>query len=602
MGYPRSGWALAALLLLASLLAPATAAVSATGERPNRWRHVDAARLTPHTLAEAGELHAHARHQAHKEMLRAGHRVNHLPAAQPSSCVGSLGTVDPVASFGADPTGRRDSTQALTQAMTALTNTSAHAPDAMADCIANLGGATLDLGGGEFLISAPLIIPPHVGNVRIRGGTLRASPSFPPTRFLVEIGQAGCTTGCGGKVEKQKVCNEMIGLESLFFDASHIAAGGVLSQATMGTTVGPSCFFIGFVEAGLRVMGGHETILSDSWLAEYYWSDKHDPTTSRSIAVELNGQDNFVSNVIVFDYAKLGVLVNGAATILTGVHTWNGGGVGISINGSYGIQDRIIDCYLDYNSLDLVQPSATTVKNTFFLDTKARIFPDPSSSTAWSPKPKQPSIEAVVFRENTYNLGEWGGNESIVVVSSEGDDVTDKITPAQCQRFVVEDEISLSPAKLRQTRATQTLWQRNATEFRFDFSKQLIFPWIDTIVQYTVMLPRAQGQWKAPLVQHAAEMPQGSGEAVAVVRLSEPSDATVTIEVVQCVSAPGSGDHHDSGGGDVAPTGQCAATLTSLCHGARQSSKGNCFICCGQHHQELVGAACSQPDFDSFCQ
>jgi len=318
----------------------------------------------------------------------------------------------------------------------------------------------------------------------------------------------------------------------IFYTRKELVHGGVLSQATMGTTVGPSCFFIGFVEAGLRVLGGHETILSDSWLAEYYWSDKHDPA-STSIAVELNGQDNFISNVIVFDYAKMGVLVNGAATILTGVHTWNGGGVGISINGSYAIQDRVIDCYLDYNSLDLVQPSAITVKNTFFLDTKARIFPDPSVSSAWTPKPKHPSIEAVVFRENTYNLGDWGGNESIVIV--EGSDVADKITPAQCQRFVVEDEISLSPKKLRQTRATQTLWQPNATEFRFDFSEQLIFPWIDTIVSYTVMLPRSVEGFAAPLVQHAAEMPQGSGEAVAVVQLSESSDATVTIEVAQCV-------------------------------------------------------------------
>jgi hypothetical protein len=517
--------------LFAVLLAAPPAAVAAAAapdERPNRWRHIDAARPIPRTLAEAGELHTHAQHKVHTHMMRAGHSVQYLPTMQPPPSCGAAGTIDPVG-FGADPTGNRDSTQALTTAMAALTNRSAHAADPMADCIANLGGATLDLGGGEFLISAPLVIPPHVGNARIRGGTLRASPSFPPARFLIEIGQAGCTTGCGGKVEKQKVCNEMIGLDSLFLDSSHVAAGGVLSQATMGTTVGPSCFFIGFVEAGLRVDGGHETILSDSWLAEYYWSDKHDPASSRSIAVELNGEDNFVSNTIVFDYAKLGVLVNGAATILTGVHTWNGGGVGISINGSYGIQDRIVSCYLDYNSLDIIQPSAITVKNTFFLDTKARLFPDPSNSTAWNPRPKQPSIEAVVFRENTYNAGQWGGNESIVIVSS------DKIAPAECKRFVAEDELSLSPQKLRQTRATQTLWQANATEFRFDFSEQLIFPWIDTIVQYTVMLPRSHGAWTAPLVQHAAEMPQGSGEAVAVVRLSAPSDATVTIEVAQCI-------------------------------------------------------------------
>ena len=122
---------------------------------------------------------------------------------------------------------------------------------------------------------------------------------------------------------------------------------------------------------------------------------------------------------------------------------------------------------------------------------------------------------------------------SIVII--EGSDVAEKFTPAQCQRFVVADEISLSPKKLRQTRATQTLWQPNATEFRFDFSEQLIFPWIDTIVSYTVMLPRSVEGFAAPLVQHAAEMPQGSGEAVAVVQLSESSDATVTIEVAQCV-------------------------------------------------------------------
>ena len=62
---------------------------------------------------------------------------------------------------------------------------------------------------------------------------------------------------------------------------------------------------------------------------------------------------------------------------------------------------------------------------------------------------------------------------------------------------------------LLQTEDQPDVWEQAvcyATEF------------IDGIVQYTVMLPRAQGAWTAPLVQHAAEMPQGSGEAVAVVR------------------------------------------------------------------------------------
>ena len=71
------------------------------------------------------------------------------------------------------------------------------------------------------------------------------------------------------------------------------------------------------------------------------------------------------------DYAKVGVSIDGAASILEGVHTWNGGGVGIVVNGSYAIQDRLLGCYLDYNTLVLVDPSQTTVEDTFFLDTNA---------------------------------------------------------------------------------------------------------------------------------------------------------------------------------------------------------------------------------------
>jgi hypothetical protein len=63
---------------------------------------------------------------------------------------------------------RTDSTDAIEAAMAALTNVSARAAVPMASGIANLGGATLDLAGGEYLVSRPIVIPPMVGNVRIR--------------------------------------------------------------------------------------------------------------------------------------------------------------------------------------------------------------------------------------------------------------------------------------------------------------------------------------------------------------------------------------------------------------------------------------------------
>jgi hypothetical protein len=225
-----------------------------------RWRHIHFARPIPKSVEDAAALHAEAKAHVHKEMLRHGH----IPPAIPQSCEktpdSTASTASPLitpTAFGADPSGNTDSTHALTLAMASLTNVSAHASHPMADSIVDLGGATLDLLGGEYLISAPLIVPPHVGNLRIRGGTLRASPSFPATRFLIEVGQVGCNQ----KVS-QGVCNEFIGMDNLFFDAAHVAAGGLMVANTMGTTVGPSAFFTGFVEAGLRITGGHETILT----------------------------------------------------------------------------------------------------------------------------------------------------------------------------------------------------------------------------------------------------------------------------------------------------------------------------------------------------
>ena len=226
--------------------------------------------------------------------------------------------------------------------MAALLNATAP-PDlpGMASGIGNAGGAMLDLAGGVYLISSPIKVPIFLGNVRIGGsGTLRASPTFPADRYLIEVGSA---TDCKPK-DNQKVCNEFIAVEDLFLDAAHVAAGGVHVSMTMGTTVTNS-FITGFREAGVLVDQGHETVVHDCWLAEYYWSESHAKTTcdgagaGGSVGVLLNGEDNTVSDTIVFDFTCLGVRLNGAASLIHGVHSWNGGGVAISVNGSYDIQD-----------------------------------------------------------------------------------------------------------------------------------------------------------------------------------------------------------------------------------------------------------------------
>ena len=131
--------------------------------------------------------------------------------------------------------------------------------------------------------------------------------------------------------------------------------------------------------------------------------------------------------------------------------------------------------------------------------------------------------------QNTYALGaakQWGVNKSVVVVQPPA---PAKFTRAQCQHFVVEDEISAEKGTVVQTRARQTLRQTNATEWAFDFSEQLLLPWIDTVM-YSLAVPPG-----AKLVQHAAEEPQEAQGARVVVRTAEPTTATVTVEVAQCV-------------------------------------------------------------------
>jgi hypothetical protein len=51
----------------------------------------------------------------------------------------------------------------------------------------------------------------------------------------------------------------------------------------------------------------------------------------------------------------------------------------------------------------------------------------------------------------------------------------------------------------------------------------------------------------------------------------------------------------------VVPPSECEVALQQLCSRAKRSSKGNCFICTGQHQQAFLQAHCAQHDFDSFC-
>ena len=324
------------MLALTSSVLLATAAPTlnaATG--PLRWRDAASAErvaalralptppLSARGLAGAKALHADAKRRARQIAREAGHAAPIDPPPRPARAAAALGRCDrpgepsqpqgwSPSAWGADPSGRVDSSPAFGRMLSALFNASAH-HKRMAANIVDLGGATVDLGGGDYLLSQPLLVPPFFGNVHFVDGTLRAAPSFPPSSWLVQVGNLSCQPLLpNGKPDGQGSCVEFVTFSNMLFDAAHVAAGGVNIANAMGATVGPSAFFIGFKQAGVRIDGGHEVMIIEAWLAECYWSNfealggpcagespgsSSPEWKSESIGILINGPDNYLENV-----------------------------------------------------------------------------------------------------------------------------------------------------------------------------------------------------------------------------------------------------------------------------------------------------------------
>eukprot|EP01084_Bolivina_argentea_P084413 152665_1 len=93
-----------------------------------------------------------------------------------------------ITDFGGDPYGVNDSTYAFEEAINVAITRYGSPNTSMSNGIIDLGGVTFDLGGGDYLISSPLLIPPMYGNLRFIDGTIRASNTFKPiTSYLLNV-------------------------------------------------------------------------------------------------------------------------------------------------------------------------------------------------------------------------------------------------------------------------------------------------------------------------------------------------------------------------------------------------------------------------------
>lgn len=93
------------------------------------------------------------------------------------------------ADHGADPTGVKDSTAGLKAAIGVCLNQSALSPNGLfpgstsfpnQEGIRDMGGCIVDLDGGEYKISAPLLIPEYNANMVMGYGSIVADSAFSP--------------------------------------------------------------------------------------------------------------------------------------------------------------------------------------------------------------------------------------------------------------------------------------------------------------------------------------------------------------------------------------------------------------------------------------
>lgn len=278
-------------------------------------------------------------------------------AAVPAAAPTVLPSVDiNVIAYGGDPTGVADSTAALTAALAAV---AARAGGGGWPGVEGAGGVTLDLAGGVYRVSAPLVVPAGARDFTLSHGTLLAADGFPADRFLLEV---GATTG--------------LALVDLTLDARH--TGGCVKLTDALQTTVTRVQFLHYATTGLwgYGSGGHELLVDASFFAEYMYGEPGYNVTARKsgIGFWLDMPDSHVYNSIV-RCSRVGAVLRGGGNLLHGVHIYatcsqDGGPGGSDIAVGLvadGFMARVHGCYWDNSPLVATSMyDATYVGNVFY--------------------------------------------------------------------------------------------------------------------------------------------------------------------------------------------------------------------------------------------
>jgi len=213
-----------------------------------------------------------------------------------------------VLDYGADPTGKSDSSAAIVRCLEAAANMSSGLdPDIGASDL------SVSLEGGNYMVNSPVAFPGRSKGFGLNDGAIFAGPSFPIDRHLIEV----LPQADGTPTE--------LAFTNLVIDARH-KGGCFRSDAVVQITI-QEVFFLHFSTAGIYASGefgsGHELMVSKCFFAEYMWGEQgyDDKAAKTGIAVNMTYPDSHVIDSI-FRCSLIGVRNAGGSNLFQGLHIY----------------------------------------------------------------------------------------------------------------------------------------------------------------------------------------------------------------------------------------------------------------------------------------
>ncbi|XP_009379202.1 polygalacturonase QRT3 [Pyrus x bretschneideri] len=405
-----------------------------------------------------GTYHDQMRRMA---LMKASHTIRNKASTTQSYSTPTLyasaeSRVHHVTEYGADPTGRSDSTEALQQAI--LHAFGSPLDGHLIKGVADLGGTQVHLDGGTYKISRPLLLPDTGGgNFMIHGGSLHASDDFPTDRHLIEL-----------RSPSTSLVYEDITLKDLMIN-SNFRGGGISIINSLRTTI-DNCYISHFTSDGILIHGGHETYVRNSFIGQHInIGGDHREKDFSGIGINIIGNDNAITDVVIFS-ASIGIMVQGQANVFTGVHCYNKatgwGGTGIYIRAPGLTQTRILNSYFDFTGVVAEDPVELHISGSFFL-----------GNAFISIKSLKGVACGITIVDNMFS-GDYTGVPIVHLDQSNGRYFT-TIDQIMVDRNVVRGMVHKS------TVAKGSVWS-NGTRWTVDFSHVLLFPNLIQNVQYTL--------------------------------------------------------------------------------------------------------------------